>query len=54
MPSNDYPVAGQAALNLVVDAIDDLQLPDANINDGTFMNLDFGNSMIVLDSNTGY
>jgi hypothetical protein len=52
MPSNDYPVAGQAALNLVMDAINDIRLPNAN--DRTFVNPDIGNCMIVLDNNTGY
>ena len=52
MPSNDYPVAGQAALNIVMDAINKIRLPD--VNDRTSANLDIGNSMIVFDNNTGY
>ena len=32
MPSNDYPVAGQAALNLVMDAINDIQLHNMQMN----------------------
>ena len=52
MPSNDYPVAGQAALNLVMDSITDIRLPD--VNDMAFANPDIGNSTTVLDDNTGY
>jgi hypothetical protein len=51
MPSNDYPVAGQAALNLVMDAINDIQLPD--VNESRLVNMDIGN-IIILDNNIGY
>jgi hypothetical protein len=52
MPSNDYPVAGQAGLNIVMDAINGIRLP--NVNDRTSANPDIGNSMTVFDNNTGY
>jgi hypothetical protein len=34
MPSNDYPVAGQAALNLVMNALNDNRLPDTDMDMG--------------------
>jgi hypothetical protein len=52
MPLNDYPVAGQAGLNIVMNAINEIRLPD--VNDRTSANPDIGNSMTVFDNNTGY
>jgi hypothetical protein len=52
MPLNDYPVTGQAGLNIVMDAINEIRLPD--VNDRTSANPDIGNSMTVFDNNTGY
>jgi hypothetical protein len=51
MPSNDYPVAGQAALNLVMNVINNNRLHDTN--ERRLANMDIGNA-IVLYINFSY
>jgi hypothetical protein len=45
MPSNNYSVAGQAALNLVMNAVNDNRLPDTN--ERRLANMVIGNAIVL-------